>query len=82
MNSTMEKMRKAHEKQAKNIRRKPGFDAVSKAFDAEYAIANELYRTRTKTHPIPAQVAEHMGTTQSVVSRLRSGFVQQMVIDD
>ena len=32
MSSTMEKMRKAHEKQAKAIRRKPGFDVVSKAF--------------------------------------------------
>ncbi len=56
MNSTMEKMRKAHEKQANGIRRKPGFDTVSKAFDVEYAIAKELHKARTKAHLSHVQI--------------------------
>ena len=73
MSSTMEKMRKAHEKQAMSIRRKPVFKEVSAAFDAEYAIAKELNKARTKAHLSQAQVAERMGTTQSVVSRIERG---------
>ena len=42
MSSTLEKMRKAHEKQAQGIRRKPGFDAVSKAFDYATACDGKL----------------------------------------
>lgn len=42
----MGKMHKAHEKQANGIRRKPGRDKASKAFNVEYA-AKELHKTRT-----------------------------------
>ena len=73
MNNTVEKMRKAHEKQAQSIRRKPGFDAVSEAFDVEYAIAKELHKARTRAHLSQVQIAERMGTTQSVVSRIERG---------
>ncbi len=73
MSNTMEKMRTAHEKQAKAIRRKPGFGAVSRAFDVEYAIAKELHKARTKAHLSQVQIAERMGTTQSVVSRIERG---------
>ncbi len=73
MNSTMEKMRKAHEKQAKAIRKKSAFKEVSEAFDMEYAIAKELHRARTKAHLSQTQVAQRMGTTQSVVSRIERG---------
>jgi ribosome-binding protein aMBF1 (putative translation factor) len=73
MNSTMDKMRIAHEKQAKSIRKKPAFKEVSKAFDTEYAIAKELNKARTKARLSQAQVAERMGTTQSVVSRIERG---------
>ncbi|MEN8254499.1 MAG: helix-turn-helix transcriptional regulator [Verrucomicrobiota bacterium] len=73
MNSTMEKMRKAHKKQAKAIRKKPTFKEVSEAFDMEYAIAKELHKARTKAHLSQAQVAQRMGTTQSVVSRIERG---------
>jgi len=71
--STIDKMRKAHEKQAKSIRKKPGFGEVSEAFDTEYAIARELHRVRMKAHLSQAQLAERMGTTQSVISRIERG---------
>ena len=73
MNSTMDKMRKAHEKQARTIRNKPAYKEVSETFDAEYAIAKELHKARTKARLSQAQVAERMGTTQSVVSRIEHG---------
>lgn len=73
MNSTMEKMRKAHEKQAKAIRKKNVYTEVSEAFDVEYAIAKELHKARSKAQLSQAQVAERMGTTQSVVSRIERG---------
>jgi len=73
MSNTMEKMRTAHEKQAKKIRRKPEFEKVSKAFDVEYSIAKELHKARTKSHLSQVQIAERMGTTQSVVSRIERG---------
>jgi len=73
MSSTTEKMRKAHEKQARAIRKKSVFKEVSEAFDVEYAIAKELNKARTKAHLSQAQVAERMGTTQSVVSRIERG---------
>lgn len=73
MSNTIETMRKAHEKQAMAIRKKPAFKAVSESFDMEYAIAKELNRARTKAHLSQAQVAERMGTTQSVVSRIERG---------
>lgn len=73
MNKAMEKMRKAHEKQAKSIREKTVFTDVSEAFDVEYAIAKELHKARTKAKLSQAQVAEKMGTTQSVISRIERG---------
>ena len=73
MSNTIGKMRKAHEKQAKVIRRKPGFDKLSKAFDVEYSIAKELHKARTKAQLSQVQIAERMGTTQSVVSRIERG---------
>ena len=73
MNSTMEKMRKAHEKQAKAIRKKSVYKEVSESFDVEYALAKELHKARTKAHLSQAQVAKRMGTTQSVVSRIERG---------
>ena len=73
MNSTMDKMRKAHEKQAKGIRKNSEFKKVSDAFDTEYSIAKELHKARFKAHLSQAQVAERMGTTQSVVSRIEGG---------
>ena len=73
MNSTMEKMRKAHGKQAKAIRKKPAYAKVAGTFDVEYAIAKELHKARTKAKLSQAQVAERMGTTQSVVSRIERG---------
>ncbi len=73
MSSTIEKMREAHEKQATGIRQKPGFDAVSKAFDVEYAIAKELHKARSRANLSQVQIAKRMGTTQSVVSRIERG---------
>jgi ribosome-binding protein aMBF1 (putative translation factor) len=73
MNSSMVKMRKAHEAQAKTIKKKTVFKEVSEAFDVEYAIAKELHKARTKAHLSQIQLAERMGTTQSVISRIERG---------
>jgi len=73
MNKTMEKMRTAHERQAKTIRKTTAYKEVSEAFDVEYAIAKELHKARTKAKLSQAQLAERMGTTQSVVSRIEHG---------
>jgi DNA-binding XRE family transcriptional regulator len=43
------------------------------SMEAEYAIARELIAARTRAGMSQAQVAEHMGTSQSTVARLESG---------
>ena len=73
MNKAVDKMRKAHEKQAESIRKKAAYRDVSEAFEVEYAIAKELHKARTKAKLSQAQLAERMGTTQSVVSRIERG---------
>ncbi len=73
MNKAMEKMRAAHEAQAESIREKDAYKKVSEAFDIEYAVAKELHKARAKAKLSQAQVAEKMGTTQSVISRIERG---------
>jgi predicted transcriptional regulator len=70
---TIEKMKRAQAEQADEIRALPCYEEVSREFDAEYELALELHRARSDAHLTQAQVAERMGTTQSVISRIEGG---------
>jgi ribosome-binding protein aMBF1 (putative translation factor) len=72
-NDTVKKMKDAQVKQAAAIRKKPCFDRVSEEFDIEYRVARDLQGARKRNHLTQAQLAERMGTTQSVVSRVEKG---------
>ena len=66
-------MRTRWESMSKKIEKTPGFEAVSEKFDVEYAIAKELYLARKRANISQAELAEKLGTTQSVVSCMESG---------
>jgi ribosome-binding protein aMBF1 (putative translation factor) len=72
-NDAIKKMRTAHEKQAELIRKKPGYDRVSEEVDIEYRVARDLQSARKRKQLTQAELAERMGTTQSVVSRVEKG---------
>lgn len=52
-----------------NAETRAAYDAMAE----EYAIARELIAARTRAGLSQGEVAERMGTTQSVVARLESG---------
>ena len=64
-------------KSLKNIKSKMLADrevrAAYKALDDEFDLAHELIAARVRAGLTQAEVAESMGTTQSVVARLESG---------
>ncbi len=64
-------------KNLKSLKRELLADAATRAeYDAqadEYAIARELIAARTRAGMSQIEVAQRMGTTQSVVARLESG---------
>lgn len=64
-------------KTLKALKREMLADAATRAeYDAmagEYAIARELIAARTRAGLSQSEVAQRMGTTQSVVARLESG---------
>lgn len=64
-------------KTLKTLKREMLANAATKAaYDAqaeEFAIARELIAARTRAGLSQGEVAERMGTTQSVVARLESG---------
>lgn len=64
-------------KTLKTLKRELLADAETRtAYDAqtdEYAIARELIAARTRAGLSQGEVAQRMGTTQSVVARLESG---------
>lgn len=64
-------------KNLKSLKRELLADAATRAeYDAqagEYAIARELVAARTRAGMSQVEVAQRMGTTQSVVARLESG---------
>lgn len=72
-NNLIKKMSAAQEKQTAAIRRKTCFSRVSEEFDIEYQVARDLQRARKRKKLTQAQLAERMGTTQSVVSRVERG---------
>jgi len=69
----MKKMSAAQAKQAAAIRKKPCYNRISEEFDIEYQIARDLQSVRKRNHLTQSQLAERMGTTQSVVSRVERG---------
>lgn len=46
------------------------------AQSAEFEIARELISARTRAKLTQAEVAQRMGTTQSVIARLESGYAK------
>ena len=66
-------MRAAHLKQVKRIKKLPGYETSRREFELEYALAKELHETRRQAQLTQAEIAERMGTTQSVVSRIEGG---------
>jgi len=66
-------MRKAHEAQARKIRRLPCYDGVKRDFSIEYQVSSELAKARREAKMTQSQVAEAMSTTQSVISRIERG---------
>ena len=64
-------------KNLKSLKRELLADAATRAeYEAqadEYAIAHELIAARTRAGMSQGEVAQRMGTTQSVVARLESG---------
>ena len=64
-------------KTLKTLKREMLADAATRAaYDAqaeEFAIAHELIAARTRAGLSQGEVAQRMGTTQSVVARLESG---------
>jgi DNA-binding XRE family transcriptional regulator len=51
----------------------PAFQAAYAELEPEFALASELIEARSEAGLTQAEVAERMGTTQSVVARLESG---------
>lgn len=74
MNKTLtKKMRQAHDKQARKIRRLSGYGDVARDFEIEYQVAAELAQARKKAHMTQQDVAKAMDTTQSAISRIERG---------
>ncbi|MBF0269135.1 MAG: helix-turn-helix transcriptional regulator [Alphaproteobacteria bacterium] len=62
-------VRKLHEEWMKD----PAYRAAYDALEPEFALASELIKARSKAGMTQAEVAERMGTTQSVVARIEGG---------
>lgn len=72
-NDVVQKMKAAQDNQAVAIRNKPCYERVSEEFDIEYRVASGLQDARKRKNLTQSQLAERMGTTQSVVSRVERG---------
>ena len=70
---TIEKMKAAQAKQAQQIRNLECYEDVSQEFNLEYELAKELHEARTQAHLTQSEIANRMGTTQSVISRIERG---------
>lgn len=67
------KMRSSWERMSCKIEKTPGFEAASRKFKVEYELAKELYSARKRANMSQSELAERLGTTQSVISRMESG---------
>jgi DNA-binding XRE family transcriptional regulator len=51
----------------------PAFKAEYDALEDEFSLARQLIEARTRAGLSQAELAQHMGTTQSAIARLESG---------
>lgn len=61
------------EQLAEDWMKDPAFKAEYDALAEEFALAHELIAARARAGLSQAEVAQRMGTTQSVIARLESG---------
>lgn len=59
-----------HEEFLARARRRPGFQNAYDALETEHQLANELIAARARAGLTQDAVAQRMGTTKSVISRL------------
>ena len=71
---TLEKIKEARKKESARIRTLDCFDEISETFNLEYVLAKELQDARRNAKLTQADLAERMGTTQSVISRIEHGY--------
>jgi len=71
--SVRSKLRAAHRAQAETIRSLPAYRRVKGELALEYQVAAELSKARQKAGITQREVADIMGTTQSVISRIERG---------
>jgi ribosome-binding protein aMBF1 (putative translation factor) len=69
----MTKTIKAKDLHARDMANDPEYRAAYEALEDEFALVSALIRARTRARLSQAEVANRMGTTESVVSRLESG---------
>ncbi len=69
----LERMKQAQEAQAQEIRKSDVYEQVSHEFNLEYTLAKELQEARKSAKLTQKDIAEIMGTTQSVISRIEHG---------
>jgi ribosome-binding protein aMBF1 (putative translation factor) len=61
------------EKFFRGVERRPGYLERAAAFDVEYGVALALQEARARARLSQKELAEQLGTTQSVISRMESG---------
>lgn len=66
-------MTEFQELHAKWLKDDPPYAAEYRAMEPEFALARELIRARTTAGTTQGEVAQRMGTKQTVVARLESG---------
>lgn len=66
-------MGKSMKQVKKELLRDGGFRQEYEALEEEFSIAAQLIKARSQANLTQKQVAQRMGTTQSVVARLESG---------
>ncbi len=75
MNKEMlQKMEDAQETEKSRIKSLECYQKVSNEFKTEYQIAKELLKARNSASLTQKEIAESMGTTQSVISRIEHGY--------
>ena len=72
--NTIKKMKDATRKESDRIKKLACFQDVSNSFSLEYTLAEELQNARKDVDLTQKDLAERMGTTQSVISRIEHGY--------